>query len=104
MGLPHEVAHKLLASVQDTIHQSGSIQPWSAVEEIASFPLMAVPIHFNHYREHLGYAMWFYKSLSEPFLAIQLVWPDKAGVFPWQENYDQRYFRLQRVLCEEKAL
>lgn len=104
MGLPHEVAHKLLASVQNIIHQGGFIQPWSAVEEIASFPLMAVPIHFDHYKEHLGYGMWFYRSLPEPFPAIQLVWPDKGGVFPWQEGYDQRYFQLQRVLCEEQAL
>ena len=104
MGLPHEVAHKLLASAKNIIHKGGSIQPWSALEEVASFPLMALPIHLNHYREHLGYATWFYESLPEPFPAIQLVWPDKAGVFPWQEGYDQRYFQLQRVLCEEQAL
>ncbi|WP_338846304.1 DUF4262 domain-containing protein [Massilia sp. W12] len=104
MGLPHEVAHALLVSVQSITHKGGYIQPWSAVEEIASFPLVAVPIHFSHYKEHLGYGMWFYKSLPEPFPAIQLVWPDKAGVFPWQDGYDQRYFQLQRVLCEEQAL
>lgn len=104
MGLPHEVAHKLLANVQGIIQQGGSIQAWNAVNEVANFPLMAVPIHLNHYKEHLGYAMWFYRSLLEPFPAIQLVWPDKAGVFPWQEGYDHRCFQLQRVLCEEQAL
>lgn len=104
MGLPPELAHTILASIQEMLAAGGRIQPWSVVDEVASFPLTAVPIHFNHYRAHLGYAMWFYQSLAAPFPALQLVWPDRAGVLPWQEGYDRQYFQLQRVLSEERAL
>ena len=100
MGLRHETAHTLLTSIQRIVHEGGRIQPWSTVEDVASFPLTAVPIHISHYREHLGYGIWFYRSLPEPFPALQLVWPDKAGIFPWQDGYDQRYHQLQNVLFE----
>ncbi|MEN9866545.1 MAG: hypothetical protein RL748_2135 [Pseudomonadota bacterium] len=103
MGLPNDTAHTILASIHEMLAAGGSIEPWRAVDDVASFPLMAIPIGFNHYREHLGYAMWFYRSLGAPFPALQLVWPDRAGVFPWQEGYDQQYFQLQRVLSEEPA-
>lgn len=103
MGLPNQLAHTILASIQEMLEAGGRIEPWSAVDEVANFALTAVPVHFDHYRAHLGYAMWFYQSLDAPFPALQLVWPDKAGVFPWQEGYDRQYFQLQRVLCEEAA-
>ena len=36
------------------------------------------------YREYLGYALWFYGGKEFP--TLQLVWPDKAGLFPWDAN------------------
>jgi hypothetical protein len=48
----------------------------------------------------LGYAIWFYRSLSKPFPAMQLIWPDKQGHFPWEAGYDERFYRLQKALYE----
>jgi hypothetical protein len=36
--------------------------------------------------------------LKQPFPAMQLVWPDEQGRFPWESGYDERFFKLQRLL------
>jgi hypothetical protein len=57
-----------------------------------------IPVDRSHYPAYFGYAGWFYDSIRADFPAIQLVWPDKQGLFPWDEGYDQAYFALQPVL------
>jgi hypothetical protein len=98
MGLKQATAHSLLHSLVEKIKQGEKLESGSLVTDIASFPLALVPIHIDHYREHLGYGMWFYRSLRAPFPALQLVWPDRAGLFPWQNGYDARFNELQRML------
>jgi hypothetical protein len=34
----------------------------------------------EHYREHFGYARWFYRG--DEFPVLQCIWPDAAGRFP----------------------
>jgi Domain of unknown function (DUF4262) len=36
-------------------------------------------------REFFGYALWFYAG--DEFEALQIVWPDKARRFPWDDGY-----------------
>ena len=36
------------------------------------------------YREHVGYALWFYES--DPFPMLQCFWSDENGRFPWNED------------------
>jgi Domain of unknown function (DUF4262) len=53
-------------------------------------------VNSNHYDGLLNYAIWYYKD--EPFPALQLIWPDSAGVFPWEEGYDERFRKEQPSL------
>lgn len=98
MGLKQPTAHSLLHSMVEKIKNGEKFEPGALITDVASFPLALIPIHTNHYREYLGYGMWFYQSLEMPFPALQLVWPDRAGLFPWQNGYDGRFSKLQRVL------
>jgi len=40
----------------------------------------------SHYAEHLGWSRWFYGG--DAFECLQLVWPDRDDVFPWQDGFD----------------
>jgi hypothetical protein len=43
------------------------------------------------YRDYLGWDLWYYetvKQLDTPFFALQLIWPDKNGVFPDSPGYN----------------
>jgi Domain of unknown function (DUF4262) len=57
-----------------------------------------VEVPITAYREHLGFALWFYRSLPKPFPCVQLVWPDRDGHFPWDTSFDVALKELQPVL------
>jgi hypothetical protein len=44
------------------------------------------------YREHVGWAMWFYEGTDFPL--IQCVYPAVSGKFPWEKDFpeDARFF------------
>ncbi|AMU18382.1 hypothetical protein BJL96_15195 [Burkholderia cenocepacia] len=39
-----------------------------------------------HYEAHLGWNRWFYGN--DAFPCVQLLWPDRNGIFPWQPEAD----------------
>jgi hypothetical protein len=102
MGLPRDVMYQFL---QDVVHQIQKGKRYSASEldhDLASFPIAFRDIDISRYRDYLGYAVWFYTNLPAPFPALQFVWPDKGGYFPWDEDYDKRFLSLQHLLYTEK--
>lgn len=48
------------------------------------------------YREYVGYALWFYES--DPFPLIQCFWPDKEGLFPWDDQCNEHVRVAQPTL------
>jgi hypothetical protein len=58
-------------------------------------------VHFRaigrkHYDEYLGYAQWFYDG--DGFPALQCVWPDSEGRYPWHPEIDVKLSERQPVL------
>jgi hypothetical protein len=101
MGLPQKVAYDLLDTAVDQMKEGKTFRPFERVAGFAKgYDCAFAPIALDHYKEYLGYAIWFYRSLSKPFPAMQLIWPDKQGHFPWEAGYDQRFYKLQKALYE----
>jgi len=99
MGLQPSISGNLINDMGDAIRAGQTFQAGKQYDDIAAgFPLAFVAMDRRHYRQYLGYALWFYRTLDIPVL--QCVWPDKAGIFPWQPGYDSRFFDLQRILGE----
>lgn len=99
MGLAQPVAHELINLIGKNLTTGRIYRPRERIGDLADgFDCSFVPIAVEHYREYLGYAIWFYRSLKQPFPALQLVWPDKEGRFPWERGYDERFFKLQKLL------
>ena len=44
----------------------------------------------------LNYAIWYYHGKEFP--ALQLVWPDSKGNFPWESDFDERFKKDQLLL------
>ncbi len=57
-----------------------------------------VPVAKARYRDHLGCSRWFYSG--DEFPCLQLVWPDRQGIFPWQPNFAQEFQGRQPDLTE----
>jgi hypothetical protein len=97
MGQRPAVAQDLINDLGARIRDGAKFEAGQHYEEIASnFPLAFVAVDTDHYRPYLGYARWFYRGNGFP--ALQCVWPDKKGLFPWEEGYDADFFEVQRVL------
>jgi len=48
------------------------------------------------YKEHVGYGLWFNRGPTFPL--FQLVWPDKKGLFPWEDGSDPVMAQQQPLL------
>jgi hypothetical protein len=49
----------------------------------------AFPVAKRHYPDHLGWDRWFYAG--DEFPCLQIVWPDRSGLFPWEAGFDQEF-------------
>jgi hypothetical protein len=81
-GVPWSAAETI---INDLAARMKSGEPFSHgmsdAEVLDGHNVMYLSVPDTHYREHFGYAMWFYAGKAFPML--QLVWPDKKGLFPW---------------------
>jgi hypothetical protein len=58
----------------------------------------AFPVAKQFYREYLGWNRWFYGG--DEFPCLQIVWPDRAGLFPWEAGFDEEFVVDQPDLTE----
>ena len=63
-----------------------------------NFPGSLRRVDKSWYAEFVGTAMGVYES--DDFPVLQVVWPDKNSLFPWQPGFDGDLFRAQPLLYE----
>ena len=67
-------------------------QPLRADEErlgvLDGFPVLVRPVHRSWFEDLFGQALGFYRGTPPPMM--QLIWPDRDGVFPWQPGAGER--------------
>jgi hypothetical protein len=95
-GLSIDTARDLLNAVGEGVRSGNRIVPGERYPEYGSAPLAAVAVDPRYVREYLGYACWANRGTDFP--AVQLVWPAKAGPFPWEAGYPTDLFAVQPVL------
>ncbi len=67
--------------------------------------------HFpqQRYHEYLGWGCWFYRSLlwkqnpvgEHKFPVLQLFWPDRSGLYPWDAGCDSQAREVQTPVQEK---
>lgn len=96
-GLPGEVAHGIFANAAHLIKTGRKFEPGTTTDELLqSFECSMVEVPKAAYREHFGFANWFYEG--EGYRMTQIAWPDKNGLFPWQPGVHPQVNALQPVL------
>ncbi len=96
-GLPSKVSHQILAIAADAAKSGAPLdlsQPTDALLNHYSCCFTEVP--FSEYREHVGYARWYY--LGNNFPLYQIVWPSRSGLFPWHYQATSEFRAAQPVL------
>ncbi|ESQ88729.1 hypothetical protein ABAC460_14865 [Asticcacaulis sp. AC460] len=86
-GLKAEIAHSVFWDLYRDIANGQTLPLCSRSDELlGNHDAYLFPVHKTHYPEYLGWSRWFYAG--DEFPCVQLVWPDRKNVFPWEETFD----------------
>ena len=97
-GLPLNTLTFILNEAQRQIQAGVVFTPekdWS--DFLEGYDVRFIPVDQSYYPDYLGYGCWFYKYRTD-FPALQLVWPDKTGLFPWQDGFNSNWKFSQPLL------
>ena len=101
-GLPYEVAQQVLNDLAARIKDDG-FAPRDGDSDDKTIRghrvfFRAVPSALS--QKHLRVANVLANNVS----ALQIIWPDPFGKFPWEEGADERFALAQPLLYEQKML
>lgn len=91
-GLPPTTAHSILGDVAERVKAGEMLLPNSTWED---FTANGLPAKFIVAKtDDLNLCGRYF----EEFTALQLVWPDKEGRFPWEPGWDKKFDAHQSLL------
>lgn len=97
-GMP-TVVHDVFWDLYRDAQQDIALQIGKRSDQVfGNLPAYAFHISKRYYRGLLGWSRWFYAG--DEFPCLQLVWPDRAGIFPWQRGFDPAFENRQIDLTE----
>ena len=101
-GLPAETAKVVLDHAVDEIKRGQPIRDGTIVRGlIGEYPVAARRVQPSSLAQ-LAFAAELYRGVT--FSAIQLVWPDRAGHFPWHIGTAREYRQAQPLLFSTSRL
>ncbi len=101
-GLPPDIAHELLNVVADEAGEGKSFLADSRHEGLLhNYPVRFFAVPKALYADFLGSARWAYEG--DDFPAVQLVWPDKQGRWPWDAGVREVFRDSQPVLARRET-
>ena len=63
---------------------------------LEGFEVRFISVDKARYHDYFGYAAWFYSSWDFP--ALQIVWPDKQSLYPWDAEFNPDWKAAQPLL------
>jgi len=98
-GLSQRVAGTAINDICSRVEKGSRFQAGQETDELfIGCKVRFVSVDPKNYREYLGCARWFYRSLNDNFPVLQAVWTDKLGKFPWESNSSPQTAKFQPVL------
>ncbi|WP_158679815.1 DUF4262 domain-containing protein [Deinococcus sp. NW-56] len=98
VGLDLDLMHHVLNLIGDAVQtgQQGFEDGQRSPELLEGYDCAFVRVAAGHFTEYLGTALWLYGQ--QPFEALQCVWPDSEGLYPWQDDFNPEWRELQPLL------
>ena len=99
-GMKTETAHDVFWGLFRDAKDGGQLAVGRRTDAVfANVPAYAFSVAKKHYSSFLGWSRWFYAG--DDFPCLQIVWPDRAGVFPWESGFDASLQPDQPDLTEQ---
>jgi hypothetical protein len=69
------------------------------------YPILGIPCRFvevnpRYYSDYVGFALWFYRKRRFPM--YQIIWPNRDGIYPWEEQASKPFKEWQPVLGQPR--
>lgn len=101
-GLDFETMYQIVAQYIELIQEGLVVKDKLAIEGLIEKYSCVVRKVQPKWREKLLLsANWYYHYQDYP--ALQCFWPDKKGLYPWQDGFNRRMQKLQPLLYERTA-
>lgn len=99
IGLPNESAHALIGDAIKQFERNGVPKDGQVDATLANMPLVyrEVPTE-EAAKEHTCWVGNYYKN--NDYKVIQIVWPDRAGLLPWEPGCDARMAMIQSEIVD----
>jgi hypothetical protein len=99
-GLDVDVMHTMINSVGELARAGHLFADFDESDDVLEkYNVMFRVVERRHYREHFGYALWFYHPF--PFPVLQCVWPDSQHRYPWHPSFNPNLVCRQPVLADD---
>ncbi len=96
-GLPAKVAHQVLSIVVQAIQRDEPLNLSVPTNELLEgYPCCFAEVPATEYHDYMGFCRWYYEGNGFPL--YQIVWPNRAGQFPWHPEATTAFKRVQPVL------
>ncbi len=94
VGPDLDVLHQLVNAVGADVGEGRRFEAEQAYEGIVQgMKCHFREVHLANYGDFLGYAGWYYEG--KPFPALQCLWPDPNGHFPFEDTFHKELRGLQ---------
>ncbi|MBW2315549.1 MAG: DUF4262 domain-containing protein [Deltaproteobacteria bacterium] len=94
-----DVLHQLVNAVGEDVRAGRRFEAGQGYDGILSGMRCEFrEVHLANYGDFLGYAGWYYEGA--PFPALQCVWPDPEGRFPWEDGAPAELLEWQPDLAQ----
>jgi len=102
-GLKLELCQSVLNSLNTDISNGQSFNTGTSSRDVLkSFRCYFESLPKPQFREYLGWDLWFYGS--DEFETVQMLWPNTAGVFPWDDQADDELRWIEPILTNRPLI
>lgn len=96
-GLNLDLLHSVLWSGKELLDKhSVPDQNVGYPDSLGDYDVRFLSVNKAWYRSYFGYGIWFNNGTHFP--ALQIVWPDKQVLFPWEEGFNPAWKAAQPLL------
>lgn len=89
-GLKRELAHWIINEYNNRVKAGEVFEQNKYYQDfLEGFEVTFKEVEKKHYPEYFGWGNWLYKG--DNFQVLQLIYPDKSGVWPWDVDASEDF-------------
>ncbi len=95
-GLTTDTLHSILNIGGDLVRNGQKLKANTEYDDFfEQSSAMIIDVHERNLKDYFGYGIWYNEG---DFPAMQIIWKDRYGKFPWEKRFDKNFIHWQPLL------